>query len=205
MVHVRPYTLADFDSLLALQRAAFPPPFPEELLWSREQIAAHTEVFPRGALAAIVDGQIAGSGTALLITYTGEPHTWEEVSADGFILGSHEPDGDSLYGIDLCVHPAFRGRGIAGAIYEARKELVRKLRLKRFIAGCRIPGYHLHAKQLTAEQYVAKVAAGDLKDQVLSFMLKQGLRPLQVLSHYLEDDESLDHAVLVEWPNDRLR
>lgn len=203
MVHVRPYTLTDFGSLLSLQRAAFPPPFPETLLWSREQITAHTEVFPKGALAAIVDGQVAGSGTALMITYTGESHTWEEVSDHGFIRGSHEPDGDSLYGIDLCVHPDFRGRGIAGAIYEARKELVRQLGLKRFIAGCRIPGYHMHAERLTAEQYVDKVAAGELKDLVLSFMLKQGLRPLQVLSHYLDDDESLDHAVLVEWPNDQ--
>lgn len=200
-VLIRSYTPDDFEALLDVQRESFPPPFPEELWWKREQIEAHAATFPEGAMAAVWGGEIVGSATSLIVTYTGRPHTWEEVSDSGYIRGSHEPDGDSLYGIDLCVKPAYRSRGIAAALYNARKELVVRLKLKRFIAGCRIPGYGALADRMSADEYVRRVAAGELKDQVLSFMLRQGLTPLQVLDDYLEDEESLNKAVLVEWRN----
>lgn len=202
--HVRPYTPADFDPLLRVQQEAFPPPFPEELLWRQEQIEAHTNTYPEGAMVALCGGEIAGSATSLIISYTGSPHTWEEVSDNGYIRRSHEPDGDSLYGIDLCVRPSFRGKGIAHALYEARKQLVIRSGLKRFIAGCRIPGYCDVSAQMSAADYVRLVTAGERYDQVLSFMLKQGMRPLQVLDGYLEDEQSCDKAVLVEWLNPNL-
>ncbi len=200
-ISVRPYTIDDFDQLLDLQREAFPPPFPEELLWSKAQIHSHVETFPEGALAALIDDRIVGSATCLITEYNGNPHTWEEISDQGFIKASHDPTGDSLYGIDLCVRPSYRGQGIAQSLYEARKQVVQQLGLKRFIAGCRIPGYHLYADRYTPEAYVQEVAEGSIKDHVLSFMLKQGLTPLQVLNDYLEDEESHHHAVLVEWKN----
>lgn len=200
-VKVRPYTLADFDALLDVQREAFPPPFPEELWWKRDQIAAHVETFPQGAMLAEVDGVVAGSATSLLIRYDGQPHTWAEVADDGWIRGSHRSDGDSLYGIDVCVRPTFRGKGVAKALYQARLDLVQQLGLTRFLAGCRIPHFHQHADRMSAEQYVERVVSGELYDLVLSFMLKQGLRPLQVMDQYLEDEESLNKAVLVEWRN----
>ncbi|MDT8861898.1 GNAT family N-acetyltransferase [Alkalihalobacillus sp. MEB130] len=203
-VNVRPYKMTDFESLLDVQKEAFPPPFPEDLWWNREQIEAHVTTFPEGALLAEIDGVVVGSATSLLIAFDGKPHTWEEVADDGYIRKSHNPNGDSLYGIDLCVRPSYRGKGIAGALYEARKDTVRQLGLKRFIAGCRIPNYHEHADRLDAESYVKAVEKGEIKDLVLTFMLKQGLHPLQVMPNYLEDDESLDYAVLVEWRNDQL-
>lgn len=203
-ITVRLYTADDYDSLLLIQREAFPPPFPEDLWWSREQIVSHVETYPEGAMIALSDGEPAGSATSLLVTYTGKPHTWEEVSDRGFMRGSHEPNGDSLYGIDLCVRPSFRGRGIAQALYEARKQLVARSGLVRFMAGCRIPGYGAFADQMDAEEYVRQVASGTRRDLVLSFMLKQGMRPLQVLNGYLDDEESNHKAVLVEWPNPHL-
>lgn len=203
-ITVRHYTADDYDSLLLIQREAFPPPFPEDLWWSREQIVSHVETYPEGAMIAICDGEPAGSATSLRVTYTGKPHTWEEVSDRGFIRESHEPNGDSLYGIDLCVRPSFRGRGIAQALYEARKQLVARSGLVRFMAGCRIPGYGAIANQMDAEEYVRQVASGTRSDLVLSFMLKQGMRPLQVLDGYLDDEESNHKAVLVEWPNPHL-
>jgi ribosomal protein S18 acetylase RimI-like enzyme len=203
-LRIRPYTLADFEGLLEVQREAFPPPFPEELWWKREQIEAHVKTFPQGALLAEVDGVVVGSATCLLIHYDGKPHTWAEVSDNGWIQGTHQPDGDSLYGIDICVRPSYRGKGVAKALYQARLDLVVKLGLKRFLAGCRIPNFHEHADKMTAWEYVERVVRGELHDLVLSFMLKQGLRPLQVLDEYLEDEESLNKAVLVEWRNPHL-
>lgn len=202
---VRPYLVNDYEALLQIQREAFPPPFPEELLWSREQIQAHVDTFSAGAMIAEVDGVVAGSATSLIIQYTGEPHTWAEVADNGLIRQSHQPDGDSLYGIDLCVRPAFRGQGVAQALYQARKNLVKQLELKRFIAGCRVPGYHLVKEECSIEEYVQAVVDGLRKDQVLSFMMKQGLQPLQILTQYLDDEESCNYAVLVEWKNPNLK
>lgn len=204
VVVVRPYTLADFSGLLAVQREAFPPPFPEELWWNKTQISSHVETFPQGAMLAEWNGEIVGSATSLLIKYNANTHNWSQVADNGYIRNSHQPDGDSLYGIDLCVRPAFRKQGIAQALYQARKELVLDLGLKRFLAGARIPGYHRVAYQMSATDYVQQVVQGEIHDQVLTFMLKQGLRPLQVLTNYLEDDESLNYAVLVEWANPHL-
>ncbi|MBU9724293.1 MULTISPECIES: GNAT family N-acetyltransferase [Bacillaceae] len=200
-VNVRQYTVEDFEKLLIIQKEAFPPPFPEELWWNVEQIKAHVTTFPEGALLAEVDGVPVGSATSLLTYYDGTPHTWEEVADNGYIKGSHQPNGDSLYGIDLCVRPSYRGKGIAQALYQARKQTVMDLGLQRFIAGCRIPNFHEFAKQMSVEKYVEKVQAGELHDLVLSFMLKQGLIPIQIMPNYLDDEESLDYAVIVEWKN----
>lgn len=200
-VLVRTYTMDDFDKLLLIQKEAFPPPFPEDLWWSKDQIEAHVTTFPKGAMLAEVNGEPAGSATSLIIQYDGSSHTWEEAADNGYIKGSHNPEGDSLYGIDVCVRPRFRGQGIAGALYEARKKLVVELGLKRYLAGCRIPNFHEYAKDLSVEEYVEKVVAGEIKDLVLSFMLRQGLKPIQIMENYLDDEESLNYAVLVEWRN----
>nr|WP_078593445.1 GNAT family N-acetyltransferase [Evansella clarkii] len=203
-VTVREYKLVDFDKLLLIQKEAFPPPFPEDLWWNREQIEAHAATFPEGAMLAEVDGEPAGSATSLIVNFTGEAHTWEEAADNGYVKGSHDPYGDSLYGIDVCVRPKFRRSGIAGALYEARKDLVMKLGLKRYIAGCRIPNYHEYAETMSVDKYVEKVSEGEIKDLVLSFMLKQGLEPIQIIPGYLDDEESLDYAVIVEWKNPNL-
>ncbi|SES35982.1 GNAT family N-acetyltransferase [Salisediminibacterium halotolerans] len=200
-ITVRPYKIEDFDALLEIQKEAFPPPFPEDLLWNRAQIAAHTEAFPAGAMIAEVDGEAAGSATSLIIRYNGKKHTWDDVADEGYIRGSHKPGGDTLYGIDLCVRPKFRGTGVAKALYEARKQLVKSHGLKRYIAGSRIPGYHKYADELTAEEYVEKVKNGELNDEVLTFMLLQGLEIKHVLADYLDDEESCHYGVIVEWQN----
>ncbi|WP_100405776.1 GNAT family N-acetyltransferase [Bacillus solitudinis] len=196
---IRPYTIDDFEGLLDVQKEAFPPPFPEELWWSREQIQAHFETFPEGALLAEDDGIIVGSATSLLIAFNGESHTWEEVADRGYIRNSHNSNGESLYGIDVCVRPSYRGQGVAKALYEARKETVKQLGLKRFLAGCRIPNFHEYAHKMNVEDYIEAVTRGSIHDLVLSFMLKRGLTVVQPLPNYLADEESLNYAVLVEW------
>ncbi|WP_026691648.1 GNAT family N-acetyltransferase [Alteribacter aurantiacus] len=201
-ITVRNYTLDDLDALLTIQKEAFPPPFPEELWWNKEQIQAHVDAFAEGAMLAEIGGEPVGSATALMIQFDGKPHTWDEVADHGYITRSHTPQGDSLYGIDVCVRPDYRGRGVARALYVARKSLVQNRGLKRFMAGCRIPGYHAYADRLTPHEYMNEVQQGRIDDLVLSFMIRQGMTPLQVMENYLEDEESKDCAVIVEWKNE---
>lgn len=199
---IRPYTAADFPQLLHIQRECFPPPYPEEQLWSLEQIQSHVRHFPEGAMCVEVGGELIASATALIKQWQPDdpPHTFYQVSDSGFIR-NHDAKGNSLYGIDIAVRPAWRGRGVARALYQARYDLVRKLGLERFLTAGRIPGYHLQANRMTPEQYVQKVIAGQLADPTISAQLRNGLEPVQLLHGYLEDEESHNCALLMQWRN----
>ena len=59
-VIIRPYTLGDMEGMIAIQRASFPPPFPPELWWQKEQLLEHITRFPEGALCAEVNGHWSG-------------------------------------------------------------------------------------------------------------------------------------------------
>ncbi len=194
---IRSYTLWDYLQLLELQRVCFPAPYPEEQLWSKAQIASHLEHFCSGALCVEKDGLIVASATALILEHPA--HTFAQATDNGFI-GNHNPLGDTLYGVDMAVHPAWRGRGIARMLYQTRFRLVERLGLKRFQAAGRIPGLENHP-HLSPEEYVAKVVAGELTDPTLTPQLRNGLSPVRVLHGYIEDAESRDCALLLEWQN----
>jgi len=199
-IKVRTYTLDDWDALYRIQRECFPPPFPEEQIWSREQIAGHLRIFPEGALCAEVNGEVVGSCTALIVQFdpAHPDHSWAVVTDSGSIT-THNPQGDTLYGVDVSVRPDFRGKGVAKAMYQARFNLVRRLGLTRFMAGGRMPGYHRYADRLTPEAYAAEVIAGRIIDPVITAQLKAGLKPVQVVHNYLIDEESGNNALLLEW------
>ena len=148
------------------------------------------------------DGTIGGSASTLIVSLNPEyaEHTWKEITADGMFT-NHNPDGDSLYGADISVHPKFRYRGIATILYNARKDLSIRLNLRRIIAGGRLYNYHKYAKIMSAQEYAEKVVKGELKDPVLSFQLKNGFKFIKVLPNYLYDKHSLNYASFIEWLN----
>jgi GNAT superfamily N-acetyltransferase len=200
---IRPYTIADTVALRAIQAACFPPPFPSDQWWSAEQIAQHVRIFPAGALAAELDGRLVGSATALIVgeAALAGPHTWAGISANGW-LTTHDPHGDTLYGVDIAVMPAARGRGVARALYQARFNLVRRLGLTRFLAASRISGYAREREKspwLSAEAYADAVVSGRISDPVITPQLRAGLIPGVLLHEYIPDEESANCALLMEW------
>lgn len=204
-IRIRTYAVADVPGLTRIQSECFPPPFPESLWWTAGQIEAHVRTFPEGALCAEVmmpDGstELVASATAhrVRIDLADLDHTWAEMTADGW-LTNHDPAGDTLYGVDIAVRPAWRGRGVARALYEARFALVRRLGLRRLLCGSRLSGYHRHRDRLSPEAYAAEVVAGRLADPVVTPQLRLGLRPLQVVRGYLPDADSADCALLMAW------
>lgn len=201
-VVVRNYGHADFAGMIEIQRQSFPPPFPSELWWNEEQLNEHVSRFPEGALCVEADGQLVGSMTALIVddAQLAGSHTWSSITDDGYIR-NHAPLGDTLYVVDVCVIPAYRKYGIGKWLMQTMYEVVVHLRLKRLLGGGRMPGYHLVAGEATPEQYVAEVVNGRRRDPVLSFLLRCGRLPIGVMAHYLEDEESLHYAALMEWRN----
>ena len=75
------------------------------------------------------------------------------------------------------------------------------MNLERFLCGVTIPPYQKKADEMTAEQYLEAVVKGELKDPVITFLLRCGRTPVKVVANYLEDEESCNYAALMEWKN----
>ena len=174
-VTIRNYEQADFSELIRIQQECFPPPFPAELWWNTAQLTNHTTLFPEGALCIEVDGKLAGSMTALLTDFHlhDADHTWEDITDNGYIQ-THNPNGNTLYVVDLCVSPSYRNLGLGKWLMFSMYDLVIQRKLQRLLGGCRMPGYHHYEKDLTAQQYVQTVLNGEIKDSVISFLLRCG-------------------------------
>jgi ribosomal protein S18 acetylase RimI-like enzyme len=199
---IRQYTEEDFTGLIRIQQESFPPPFPSELWWNEEQLRNHVTLFPEGALCVEVEGQIVGSMTGLRVNFDPKhaEHTWEEITDRGYMT-NHQPDGDSLYIVDICVRPESRKLGLGKWLMQSMYEVVVQLGMKRLLGGGRMPGYHRVASEMTAEQYAEAVLQGTLQDPVVTFLLRCGRTPVQVVKNYLEDEDSLNYALLMEWRN----
>ncbi len=171
--------------------------------WSRDVIESQIHIFPEGQIGVELDGELVGTSSSLLVDEEdfGAWHSYNEVSDGGYIR-THDPNGDTLYGIDIAVDPSSRGMKFARRLYEARKELVSKRNLRAILIAGRIPGYHAHADDMTPEEYVRRVVTKDLIDPVLTSQLANGFAIRFVLRNYLPSDkESCGHAVYMEWLN----
>ncbi|MGE3800596.1 MAG: GNAT family N-acetyltransferase [Candidatus Kapaibacterium sp.] len=198
-ITIRPIQLEDFDGIVALQLKIFPGMKP----WKRDQIESQLRLFPEGQLCVVYEDKIIGSSSSLIIDFYeyGDVHSWGEVCENGYIT-NHDPEGDTLYGIEVMVDPDYRGMKIGRRLYEARKALARQLNLKRIVIGGRVPNYHEHADELTIYEYVEEVVAQRLSDPILTFQLANGFVLKRILEDYLgADGESRGYALLLEWVN----
>ncbi|MGG0175133.1 GNAT family N-acetyltransferase [Gottfriedia acidiceleris] len=201
-VVIRNYIENDFTDLIRIQQESFPPPFPSELWWNEEQLKNHVTLFPEGALCIEVNGQMAGSMTGLLVHFdpSHPDHSWEEVTDHGYIR-NHNPNGNTLYVVDICVRPTYRKLGLGKWLMFSMYDVVVHLGLERLLGGGRMPGYHKEADNFSPDQYIDAVIKGELKDSVISFLLRCGRTPIKVVANYLEDDESCNYGTLMEWKN----
>ncbi|GLX68110.1 GNAT family N-acetyltransferase [Paenibacillus glycanilyticus] len=201
-VTIRSYTSEDFTGLIAVQSECFPPPYPEELWWSKEQLTEHITRFPEGALCCELGGRVIGSMTGLIVDmnqYHGS-HSWEQITDSGYIR-NHNPNGDTLYVADIAVIPAYRKAGIGKWLLQSMYETVVHLQLKRLLGAGRMPYYHKYAAEESPEQYLEKVMNGIYQDPVITFLLRCGRTPVGIASDYLDDEESCNYAALMEWRN----
>lgn len=201
-VIIRNYISADIEGMIALQAECFPPPFPTELWWNEKQLQNHVTLFPEGAICVEVEGEIVGSMTGLRVQFDPKnpKHTWEEITDNGYIQ-NHDPNGNTLYVVDICISPRYRKLKLGQQMMQAMYQTVVALQLERLVGGGRLPGYHRYADVMTAEQYVQAVVKGDFHDPVVTFLLRCGRMPLALIENYLEDVESRNYALLMEWEN----
>ncbi len=198
-IEVRPLRIDDFDALVRLQLACFPGMHP----WAREQVESQLTIFPEGQICVVLDGELVASSSSLVLDYSNytDWSNWMELCDKGYIR-NHDPEGDTLYGIEIMVGPKHRGMKLARRLYEARKALCREHNLARMMIGGRIPGYAAQKDQMTATEYVARVTEKSLYDPVLTAQIANGFQLKQLVSDYMPSDEdSAGWATCLEWPN----
>ncbi|MBE8714524.1 bifunctional GNAT family N-acetyltransferase/carbon-nitrogen hydrolase family protein [Sphingobacterium hungaricum] len=172
-------------------------------VWSRENIEDLIEIFPEGQLCVEVDGHVVACALSLKLDSkkTNIFDSYYEIIDDGKFT-KHDDEGDTLYGIEVFVHPKHRSLRLGRRLYDARKELCEQMNLKSIIAGGRIPNYHNHSDKMSPRVYIEKVKRKEIFDPTLTFQLSNDFHVKKILKHYLpEDKESMEFATLLEWNN----
>ena len=194
VLHTRPEHAPQLE---ALQRLCFPTLDDAERFKAAHYLK-HLDLFPDGQFVVLDGHSVVGATTTLRLHFDFEHlhHTFANIIQGGW-LTSHEPDGDWLYGADVGVHGAYRGRGLATALYAARQETVWRLGLKGQVTAGMIPGYGAVKDRMSAQDYYQGVVDGRIKDSTLSMQLGVGFEPRALLANYLNDPACDNYSVLL--------
>ncbi|MCG6118765.1 MAG: carbon-nitrogen hydrolase family protein [Aquimonas sp.] len=199
---LRNATRADVPGIVALSATTYG----EHFAYLPEMVGGQLAQFPEGQFVAEYDGQIVGYCATFRIDEAAamSQHGWREITGGGY-ASRHNPAGDWMYGMEVCVDPNRRGLRIGRRLYDRRKRLCEQLGLKGIVFGGRLPGLSRRIKQFGgATEYVNAVLAGKVRDLALSFQLRNGFELVGVLPAYLPSDhESLGYAAHLVWRNPR--
>ena len=179
--------------------------YPTELPYTDAELAAHHSLFPDGQFVVIhqESGEVAGAHFTLLIQlmHFHLDDSWETLTAGGSFT-DHDPEGHTLYGADLFIHPKHQHHGLGKALTVATRELVSRLKLWRMVGGSRMPGYGKVSGSIPPEEYIAKVKKTELTDPVLTAHLHDGWDVVTAIQGYLPHDvESAGWAAVIQWIN----
>ncbi|GAL04121.1 aliphatic amidase AmiE [Photobacterium aphoticum] len=171
--------------------------------WPRMTIMDLIHQFPDGQICIEYNGKIVGAALTIKVNYNrfSLPHLYTDIINENNVI-QNEVTGDAMYGLDVFVHPDYRGLRLGRRLYDARKELCRTHNFKAILAGGRIPNYHFHADTLSVPDYIDKIKRRELHDPILSFQLANDFDVKRIMRGYLpEDDASNGYATLLEWDN----
>lgn len=214
-VKIRQAQVDDIEAMLLVEEKTWP----ENLRASREMYESRLETFSQGTMVAEVDGNIKGVVVVEIVNFrsVSDVRSWNEATDYGYIRKSHDPQGNTLYGVNLSVSPQTQSR-VAVALLEAVDKLAIKLDFKQIVLGGRVPRFARYLKQYCqkngisvisdkkrdkiAEDYIQTTnRRRDPLDPQITFYQKVGTKIIKLLPNYFKDPESLDYGVLLIWLN----
>ncbi|WP_455376524.1 GNAT family N-acetyltransferase [Kaarinaea lacus] len=164
--------------------------------------------FPEGQFVILVDEKVVGyCATFRISEKIGlKPHTWTEITGNGY-ASRHDPDGDWLYGMEVCVDPDYRGYRLGQRLYNERKKLCQSLGLKGIVFAGRLPTLAKRIKKFgSIENYIDSIKDKKARDPVLSFQLQNGFEVIGVIPAYLNaDQDSLGYGIHLIWRNPKVQ
>lgn len=201
-VEIENLRFEDYKELLVAMKAAYPN-WPGNY-WSAESIGNLIRKFPEGQIVIKADNVVVGCALSIIVNYQkfSDNHTYRQITGN-YSFNTHDSkNGNVLYGIEVFVHPKYRGLRLGRRLYDARKDLCERLNLEAIVFGGRIPGYSKYAKELTPREYISRVRQKEIFDPVLSFQLSNDFHVKKILKNYLpEDEQSREFATLLQWDN----
>jgi len=174
-------------------------------IWDYER-ATRSQInnFPEGQFVAELGDEIVGHCATFIIGGDAAlaPHSWNQITGDG-LAARHDPEGEYLYGMGICVDSRYRRLRIGQRLYNVRRRLCEEWALKGIVFGGRMPGLARRKQQYrSAEDYLKAVLDRRVRDSVIQFHQSQGFEPIGVIRNYDPDDhESLGYAVHMLWRN----
>ncbi len=174
--------------LEALQYIVFPTLAEEEILHAA-QYKKHLEIFPEGQFVGLDNEKVIGATSSIRYHFDinhQEHHTFFEIMGGGWFT-THEPNGEWLYGMDVSVHPDYRNKGIAKALYRARQNTCKQLGLKGQMTVGMLIGYDKVCDTMSVDEYYEKVKNHELFDPTVSVQEKVGFEIVGLLKDYLND------------------
>lgn len=164
----------------------------------------HIRDFPLGQFVVLDGSRLVGMSSTLRmdVDFDHPDHDFDDVSEGGWER-CHRPEGRWMYGTDLGVHPEYRRRGVARALYAARQEAVRLLGLEGQVIVGMLHGYAAHRDAMSIEAYYAGVVTGTIQDPTVSAQLRMGFEPRGLVEGYVEDTASGGWGVFLVLPATR--
>ena len=200
-VNIRPLQSEDYNQLSQSFKRTYTDG--SDVFWSREQVEKLITIFPEGQIVTVANNKIVGCALSIIVDYdrVKNDHTYLSITGEE-TFNTHNPKGNILYGIEVFIHPEYRGLRLARRMYDYRKELCETLNLKSIIFGGRLPNYHVYAEELRPKEYIEKVRKKEIFDPVLTFQLSNDFHVRKVMTNYLpNDEESRYFACLMQWDN----
>jgi GNAT superfamily N-acetyltransferase len=166
--------------------------YPTERPYTEEELRAHHALFPDGQFIVehVSTSAVAGAHFTLLVNmmHFHVDDSWDALTAGGS-FADHDPQGHTLYGADLFVHPAHQHHGLGRALW-------------RMVGGSRMPGYGRVAGAIAPDDYISRVKRAEVTDPVLTAHLHDGWDAITAIRGYLpHDEESAGWAAVIQWLN----
>ncbi len=197
---VRNAVAADIPTLIELSRRTYPdiPPY------SAGMLSGQITNFPDGQFVVEYDGEVVGYAASFRISedLAMAPHTWADITGGGY-GARHDPNGEWLYGMEVCVDPQRRRLRIGQRLYDARRQLCEGEYLKGIVFGGRMPNWTKRRKDYPDPMYyVEAVREKRVQDPVVNFHMRSGFEPIGILENYLPSDRgSGGNATHMVWRN----
>jgi len=198
-VRVRRATKKDVPEIIRVENDTWPPgeAATEEMFQSR------IETFPDGVHVAEYQGRLVGvvAFERLHYDFDNPIPTWKQATDNGMIRASHDPTGETIFGIDLSATPDAPPRTGTRLLVEVGRYAIYH-NLRRGVLGGRIPKYSEYADTMTPDEYLeAKDSRGQPLDPEVRFYKRAGLKIGKALTGYFDDPDSLSYGVLLIWEN----
>ncbi len=175
--------------------------------YSEGAITGQINNFPEGQFVVLLDEKVVGYCATFRISEAIclKPHTWVEITGNGY-ASRHDPAGDWLYGMEVCVDPELQGYRLGQRLYNERKKLCQSLGLKGIVFAGRLPTLARRIRKYgNVVDYVEAIKAKQARDPVLSFQLRNEFEVIGILPDYLGvDHQSMGYGVHLVWRNPKV-